>query len=140
MVKNIQLAGSSRLVNVINLKNSSHPEDIEVTLLSVCVNVFVASFNVALNPARVSTVIKVNKMIKVYKSISDSLEYCEIIKCIEFIIILNCLIFILKLWMGSVYLLCHRTMTLLLLDKLYLTEIKTNKKCCTTHMPPDLDL
>ena len=40
---------------------------------------------------------------KLYKSISDSVENCRIIDCIEFSIILNYLMFIIKLWMGSMY-------------------------------------
>ena len=40
---------------------------------------------------------------KVYKAISDSQEYCKITNCIAFSIILNYLIFTIKLWMGFVY-------------------------------------
>ena len=44
-----------------------------------------------------------NYNFKVYKAISDSLETYKIINCIVFSIILNYLIPIIKLWMGSVY-------------------------------------
>jgi len=54
----MNLTASSKLVSVINLRKSSQPDDIEVTLLSVCVRVYMASFNVALRPAKVSTEIQ----------------------------------------------------------------------------------
>ena len=42
-------------------------------------------------------------ILKVYKDISVSLEDLKIINCIMFSIMLNYLIFNIKLWMGSVY-------------------------------------
>ena len=43
------------------------------------------------------------KTFKVYKAISDSLENCKIMNCIRVSFILNYLICIIKLWMGSGY-------------------------------------
>ena len=47
-------------------------------------------------------------MFKVYKAISDSLENCKIINYIVLSIILNYLIFIIKLWMDSVLCVKHQ--------------------------------
>ena len=44
---------------------------------------------------------KLTLLYKVYKAISDSLENCKIINCIVFSIILNYILFIIKLWVGS---------------------------------------
>ena len=38
-----------------------------------------------------------------YKAISDNVENCKIISCNVFSTVLNYLIFIIKLWMGSVF-------------------------------------
>lgn len=63
MKENIEcsLTESSKLVNVMNLRNNSHPDDIEVTLLSVCVKVLMASLSVARKPDNVSTAIHSEK-------------------------------------------------------------------------------
>ena len=48
----------SRLVSVMKRRKRSHPEETDVTLLSVWVSDSIASFNFARNPAKVSTEIK----------------------------------------------------------------------------------
>ena len=59
-LKQLRLTGLSREASVINLRNSSQPDDIEVTEPSVLVSTSITSFRFSLSSDNVSATKKIN--------------------------------------------------------------------------------